>query len=279
MVATASLMLAACGNGDDTPAEVQDVDPAEFAEGSTMQALAEAGAIRVGTKFDQPLFGLKPPAADPIGFDVEIARIIAGELGIDDDGIEWVETVSANREPFIKDDRVDIVVATYTINDERKEEVDFAGPYYTAGQSIMVMEDNDEIAGPDDLADKTVCSVEGSTPAENIRTEIPDAELSLTDTYSKCLDPLRQGQVDAVSTDNVILAGLIDENPDEFKLVGDLFTEEPYGVGLKKDDDEFRDFINDVLEASFEDGRWQQAWDQTAGEVLETPETPQVDRY
>jgi glutamate transport system substrate-binding protein len=244
-----------------------------------MAELSEAGSITVGTKFDQPLFGLVGPDEVPVGFDVEIAKIIASELGIEEDGIEWRETISANREPFIQDGQVDIVVATYTINDERKQVVDFAGPYYQAGQMIMVLESNTDINGPDDLAGKTVCSAEGSTPAERIRTEYPEATLVPAGAYSECLEPLRNGQVDAVTTDNVILSGFIDQNEGEFKLVGEPFSEEPYGIGLEKGDDDFRDFINDVLEESFEDGRWEEAWEATAGTVLETPEPPTVDRY
>jgi glutamate transport system substrate-binding protein len=282
-VAAAALVLAACGDDDDdNGAETEPDETAtteEFPEGSTMAELAEAGSITVGTKFDQPLFGLVGPDGVPVGFDVEIAKIIASELGISEENIEWVETISANREPFIQDGQVDIVVATYTINDERKEIVDFAGPYFEAGQMIMVLESNTDINGPDDLAGKTVCTVEGSTPAENIRTNYPEAELSLTGAYSDCLEPLRNGQVDALSTDNVILSGFVDQNQGEFKLVGDPFTEEPYGIGLEKGDDEFRDFINDVLEESYEDGRWAEAWEATAGAVLETPEPPAVDRY
>jgi glutamate transport system substrate-binding protein len=282
LVAAAALVLTACGDDDDNGAETEPEEGAtteEFPEGSTMAELAEAGSITVGTKFDQPLFGLVGPDGVPVGFDVEIAKIVASELGISEDNIEWVETISANREPFIQDGQVDIVVATYTINDERKEIVDFAGPYFEAGQMIMVLESNTDINGPDDIAGKTVCTVEGSTPAENIRTNYPEAELSLTGAYSDCLEPLRNGQVDALSTDNVILSGFVDQNPGEFKLVGDPFTEEPYGIGLEKGDDEFRDFINDVLEESYEDGRWAEAWEATAGAVLETPEPPAVDRY
>lgn len=281
-VAAAGLILAACGgDGDDggAPAGGDEVQPADFAEGTTMRKLAEAGKIRVGTKFDQPLFGLKAPSGEPEGFDVEVAKIIAGELGIDEGNIEWVETVSANREPFIQNGQVDIVVATYTINDERKKVIDFAGPYYVAGQSILVKADNNEISGPEDLAGKKVCTVEGSTPAQNMRDKFPKAKLQLTDAYSNCLQPLRNGQVDAITTDNVILSGFVDQNPDEFKLVGELFTEEPYGIGLTKGDDEFRTFINDVLEESYQDGRWKKAWEDTAGAVLETPEPPAVDRY
>ena len=279
VAATAALVLAACGGDDEPTTEPEDVSATDFPEGSTMAELADAGSITVGTKFDQPLFGLVGPDGVPVGFDVEIAKIIAGKLGIDEENIEWVETVSANREQFIQDGQVDIVVATYTINDERKQIVDFAGPYYEAGQTIMVLEGNTDINGPEDLAGKKVCSVEGSTPAENIRTNYPEAELVPTGAYSDCLEPLRNGQVDAVTTDNVILSGFVDQNEGEFKLVGEAFTEEPYGIGLMKGDDEFRTFINDTLEESFEDGSWAEAWESTAGTVLETPEPPTVDRY
>lgn len=275
--AALSLSLAACG-GSDTP-DVEVADSPDFEAGTTMAELSEAGKITIGTKFDQPLFGLRGPSGDPEGFDVEIGKIIAGKLGIAPEDIEWKETTSANRETFIQNGQVDIVVATYTINDERKELVSFAGPYFEAGQTLMVLEDNDEISGPDDLAGKKVCSVEGSTPAENMRTEYPDAELLLTDAYANCLEPLRNGQVDAVTTDNVILSGYVDQNEGEFKLVGEPFTKEPYGIGLAKDDEAFRDFINDVLEESYEDGSWDKAWEATAGSVLDTPEPPAVDRY
>jgi glutamate transport system substrate-binding protein len=279
LAAAASLTLAACsGTNADTGAG-SSVGPEAFPAGSTMARLAEAGEITVGTKFDQPLFGLRGPDGKPVGFDVSIATIIAGELGIAPGDINWIETVSANREPFIQDGRVDIVVATYTINDSRKEVVDFAGPYYEAGQALMVRADDDSITTPEDLAGKKVCSVDGSTPAKNIQENYPDAELVTFAAYTDCLDPLRNGQVDAVTTDNVILAGYVAESPDDFKVVGEPFTAEPYGIGLAKGDDEFRSWINDVLEEIFADGRWTAAWEDTAGTVLPTPEPPAVDRY
>ncbi len=243
-----------------------------------MARLADAGSIKVGTKFDQPLFGLLGTGNKPEGFDVAIAALVASKLGIPFDSIEFTETVSANREPFIQNGQVDIVVATYTINDKRKEVVDFAGPYFEAGQSILVKEDNDTIKGPDDLLGQPVCSVEGSTPAANIVNEY-GAVLVATDVYSNCLDPLRNDQVVALTTDNVILSGFVDQNPGEFKIVGDPFTKEPYGIGLTKGDDEFRAFINDVLDEAFSDGTWARLFAETAGTVLETPEPPTVDRY
>src|SRR5918998_2380088 len=264
---------------ENAPEVAQDV---EFPAGSTMAELAEAGTITVGTKFDQPGFGLANPQGVPEGFDVEVAKIVAGGLGIAPEDIQWKETVSANRESFIQNGDVDIVVATYTINDARKQLIDFAGPYYEAGQDIMVAEGNPEgIEGPDDLAGKNVCSVEGSTPAQNIRDNYPEATLTLFDVYSKCADALRNGNVQAVTTDNVILPGLVARSDGAFELVGNPFTEEPYGIGIPLGDTEFRNFINDALEESFEDGWWEEAWDPPAGDISgqEAPEPPTVDRY
>ena len=289
VAAAAGLLLAGCsseaGNqaeksADNTATVETDVN---FDAGTTMAKLHDAGKITVGTKIDQPGFGLlNPQTKTPEGFDVEIAKLIAAKLGIEAENITWTETVSANREPFIQNGQVDIVVATYTINDTRKQVVDFAGPYYEAGQDIMVAKGNPEkIEGPDDLAGKTVCSVEGSTPAQNIRDNYPEAQLTTYDVYSKCADDLKNGNVQAVTTDNVILTGLIAGSPDDFELVGNPFTKEPYGVGLKLGDTEFRNFINDVLEESFDDGTWAEAWDRTAGDIsgTEAPEPPKVDRY
>ncbi|MGC0273528.1 glutamate ABC transporter substrate-binding protein [Pseudactinotalea sp. Z1739] len=275
LAAAGLLMLTAC-NGDDGAPEGEPVDPTEFPEGSTMQQLHDQGSITIGTKFDQPLFGLQGPDGTPVGFDVSIGQLVADALGVE---AEFVEAQTPQRENLIENGSVDIVVATYTINDTRKEVVDFAGPYYIAGQSLMVTMDNDEISGDDDLDGKRVCSADGSTPAQNIAENYPEAELVTYGAYTDCLDPLRSGQVDAVTTDNVILAGYVDESPDDFKIVGDLFTEEPYGIGLAKGDDEFRDFINDVIEESYENGNWEAAWENTAGTVLELPEPPAVDRY
>ena len=275
------LALAACGGDDEGGGGGQVNEGASFAEGTTMARLKEAGTVTVGTKFDQPLFGLKNLEGKPEGFDVEIAKLIAGEMGIAADKVNFVESVSANREPFIQQDKVDFVVATYTINDKRKQVVDFAGPYYEAGQDIMVAKGNPEaIKGPEDLAGKKVCSVTGSTPAENIRTNYPDADLTEFDVYSKCAEALKNGQVQAVTTDNVILLGLISQDEEAFELVGEPFTKEPYGIGLKKGDTEFRNFINDTLQKAYDDGRWLAAWDATAGKVApEKPTPPTIDRY
>jgi glutamate transport system substrate-binding protein len=271
-----SLTLAACGGGDDDGTDTASPAPTEetqeFEAGSRMAELAEAGTIKVGTKFDQPLFGLKGLSGDPEGFDVEVAKIIAAKLGIDADGIEFVESVSANREPFLEQGQVDMVVATYTINEKRDAVVDFAGPYFLAGQDILVAKGNPEgIKGPEDLAGKTVCSVAGSTPAGKIAAEYPDARLVEFDAYTKCRDALKDGTdgVVAVTTDNVILSGYVDQDPESFELIGKTFSEEPYGIGIPEGQEDFCEFINEVLTEAFEDGTLQAAFDKTAGKVIE----------
>ncbi|GHF11008.1 glutamate-binding protein [Pseudolysinimonas yzui] len=280
-----ALVLSGCVDssapGGEATEPTEEFTPVPYEEGTTMAALADAGEITIGTKYAQPLFGLEGPDGIPVGFDVEIGKIIAMHLGIDEESINWVNTVSANREPFIQSGEVDIVIATYTINDTRKEVISFAGPYYEAGQDILVAAGNPEgIDGPEwfaDNPDATVCTVSGSTSLTNIQ-EYTTNVLEAAD-YADCLEPIRTGEAVAVTTDNVILAGLADQNAGEFEVVNNPFTAEPYGIGLPKDDTEFRMWLNDVLEASYEDGSWAAAWEATAGAVLDLPEPPAVDRY
>jgi glutamate transport system substrate-binding protein len=283
-IAIATLALAACGDDGDNGGSADSAEPSvaespEFEAGTTMARLAEQGTIRVGTKFDQPGFGLENLDGDLEGFDIEIAKLIAGALGIEEGDIEFVQTPSAVREEVLEGGEVDMVVATYTINDARRQRVSFAGPYYEAGQQIMVASDNNEITGPDsftDHPDATVCSVTGSTPSESIREYLAnDGQLVLFDEYSQCADALGNGQVDAVTTDNVILLGFVSESDGDFKLVGDQFTEEPYGIGITKGDVAFCEFINETLAAN--EDAYVQAWESTAGQVegTETPTLPE----
>ncbi len=279
VVAALALTLSACGD-DDKDSVSTKPEKKEFAAGSTMERLQKAGKVKVGTKFDQPLFGVKGVSGSVEGFDVEIAKAIAAELGIEASGIEFIESISKNREDFIVNGTADFIVATYTINDKRKEKVGFAGPYFVAGQDIMVKKGDTAIKGKDDLAGKKVCSVTGSTPATRVKEQVPTAQLTLFGTYTECAEAMRNGQVQATTTDNVILLGLIDANPGEFELVGAPFSDEPYGIGVKKEDTDFRTFINDVLEAMYKDGRYKDAYDKTLGKVQpELPTPPAVNRY
>jgi glutamate transport system substrate-binding protein len=274
VAATVVIAATACGGQSSSlgssGAAPSVAQGASFPAGSTMDTLNKAQTLRLGTKFDQPLFGLKGLDGKPAGFDVEIAKIIAAKLGIPADKITYTEAPSAVREEVIEQGRVDMVDATY----KRKERVSFAGPYYVAGQDLMVKSDNTTITGPDSLrgANAKVCSVAGSTPSENIKKYIDPANLTLFDVYSKCADALRTGQVDVVTTDNVILTGLIENSNGAFKLVNKKFTEEPYGIGIKKGDVAFCNFINQTLKEAEADGSYKAAWDSTVGKV--SPEVP-----
>ncbi len=277
-----ALLAGACGD-DDSSSTTDATEPATettFPAGSTMARVKDAGTIKVGVKFDQPGFGLKNPTTGEVeGFDVEIAKAIVAAIGPDVE-IEFVESVSKNREPFIQDGTVDLVVATYTINDARKQVIDFAGPYFVAQQDIMVRSDDDTIKAVGDLNGKKVCTVKGSTSATNVAEAAPTAQVTLLDTYSQCAEAMGDGRVVAVTTDNTILAGLADVSDGAYKLIEAPFSDEPYGIGVKKDDDAFRDFINDTLEDLFADGEWADAFASTLGQIgLKTPEPPEIDRY
>jgi glutamate transport system substrate-binding protein len=235
----------------------------------------------IGIKFDQPGLGLKNPDGTFSGFDVDMARYIAKGLGHKESDIEFKETVSANRETFIQNGSVDIILATYSITDERKQKVDFAGPYFIAGQDLLVRSDDNSITGPDTLNGKKLCSVTGSTSAQKVKDTLASkVQLQEFDSYSKCVTALLGGQIDALTTDNTILAGYAAQNKGQLKLVGKPFSEERYGVGLKKGDDTLRNKINDLIEKSFTDGTWEKAFNDNLGPSgMTLPAPPKVDRY
>ncbi|EIF00009.1 glutamate ABC transporter substrate-binding protein [Saccharomonospora glauca] len=293
----ASLALTACGkegspaddggsNGDggNTPALSYEVAENVTVEGSpTFDKMKKAGHVVVGVKDDQPNLGYKDPTTGEYsGFDIEIARLVSAKLGFDPKTIEYKAVPSAGREQAIINGDVDYYVGTYTINDKRKQQISFAGPYFVAGQGLLVAKDNNDINGKDDLKGKKVCSVSGSTPIQNVRDQglhQPGGELVELQTYSQCVSELLNGQVDVVTTDDAILLGYAAQQPDELKVVGETFTEEPYGIGLPKEDDALRDKVNDILEEAMEDGTWQEIYDATLGKSGNKAEMPKVDRY
>lgn len=213
--------------------------------------------ITVGIKYDQPGLGFREGNNPPTGFDVDVARAVLAEMGYEEDQIEWVESPTPQRENMLENGQVDMIFATYSITAERDERVDFAGPYFMAGQDILIRVDENDINTPEDLNGRNLCSVSGSTPAQNVRDMYADqVELVEQDGYSECLTFLQSGQVDAVTTDDIILAGLAaaDEYAGEFKVVGNPFTEEPYGVGLPEGDVETCEAVNAALEKLRADG-------------------------
>ena len=271
--------LAGCGDDGGGGTDVKVADNPEFEAGSTMATLADAGEITIGVKYDQPGLGFLAPGADaPEGFDVEMGRIVAAALGISDDGITWKQTVSDNREPFLKDGTVDLVVASYSITDDRRTEVGQAGPYYETGQQLLVRtEDADSITTPEDTAGKKVCSVTGSTSLQRMEDEYGASPVPY-DTYSECVDQLINGTVDAVTTDGAILLGYAADHPGEIEVVGEPFSTERYGIGFKHGDQAMCDFLKETLQTSFDDGTWAEAFDTTLGESgVDAPSTPTLD--
>ncbi|WP_104105495.1 glutamate ABC transporter substrate-binding protein [Nocardioides sp. 616] len=281
MAAGLALSLAACGDAgeDDTDApevEVSENAAEQFEDGTAMKELAEDGAITIGVKFDQPGIGFKGATDDaPKGFDPEIGKILAADLGIPADKIKWQETISDNREPFLTEGQVDLVIASYSITDERRTVVGQAGPYYVTGQQLLVRSDSD-IETIDDVKGMEVCSVTGSTSLDNIKAE--GAKPRGFDTYSECVDQVLDGTVDAMTTDGAILLGYAAENPDELKVVVDPFSEERYGVGYSLDRPEMCEWISETLTEAEESGAWDEAFEATLGQSgVETPEPPAID--
>ncbi|GAA2561278.1 glutamate ABC transporter substrate-binding protein [Mycolicibacterium diernhoferi] len=257
LAAALPLSLAACGGGGD-----------------------DSDKVTIGTKFDQPGLGLKNPDGTMSGFDVDVATYVAEQLGYTPEQIEWKESPSGQRETLIQNGQVDYIVATYSITDARKEKVDFAGPYLITGQSLLVRSDNTDITGAESLENnKKLCSVTGSTPAQRIKDKYPGVQLQQYDTYSACVEALKTGAIDAVTTDEVILAGYAAQSPGTFKIVGEPFSEERYGIGLKKDDTELRTKINDAITKMVSEGAWKEAFDKNLGPAgITAPEPPTVDQ-
>ncbi|MFJ5266632.1 glutamate ABC transporter substrate-binding protein [Streptomyces sp. NPDC088387] len=242
-----SLTATACG-GDDSSNESDS--------GSS-----GGSSIKIGIKYDQPGLGLKEPNGDFSGFDVDVATYVAKELGYEPDQIEFVETKSADRENALARGDVKFIAATYSITPERQEKVDFAGPYLLAHQDLLVKADSD-ITEATDLNDKKLCSVTGSTSAQNVKDDFaPDAQLKENGTYSECIAALQSGAVDALTTDDSILAGFAaqEQYQGQFKLAGLKLSNENYGIGVKKGDTATVDKINAALEKMESDGAWDKA--------------------
>ncbi|APF41587.1 glutamate ABC transporter substrate-binding protein [Neomicrococcus aestuarii] len=247
MAAVGALTLTACGGG-------------------TTGASGSSDTIKIGIKFDQPGLGYKD-GENYKGFDVDVARYVAKELGYAEDKIEWVSAPSANRENMLQNNQVDMIFATYSITDKRKETVAFAGPYFIAGQDLLVAADSD-ITGPEDLNGKNLCSVTGSTSAQKVKDNYADSvNLQELPGYAECVSTMAGGSIEAVTTDDIILAGLAaqDAYKGKFKVVGNPFSTEKYGVGLNKESDKC-EAINTAIQKMIDSGEWKTALESnTAG--------------
>jgi glutamate transport system substrate-binding protein len=271
------LAIAACGDDDDDeqPAGGGEETPAaqaeQFPADTTMGRIQEAGEIKIGVKYDVPPFGFQNPESGNIeGFDVDLGQAIADKLGVE---ANFVEAISDNRIPFLEDGTVDLVLSTMTINKERDMEIDFSEPYYIAEGRILTPSETD-ITGVDSLGGKRVCTALGSTYEETLKEQAPDADLRLVDSYSECLELIQNGAVDAVSTDDVILTGMIIQD-DTLKLVeAEPLTTEPYGAGIKDGDTEFKEFVDGVIQEYKQDGSWAEAYEKWVGQYTDEPQEP-----
>jgi glutamate transport system substrate-binding protein len=265
MLVLGALTLAACGDDDDDEGDGEEAAAVEeFPAGSTMAELQEAGEITIGVKFDVPPFGLNNPETGEVeGFDVDLGNYIADRLGVEP---VFREATSDNRIPLLVDGTIDLILSTMTITEERDLEIDFSEPYYVANGDVLVPGDSD-IQALDDLNGNTVCTALGSTYQETIKKEAPDAQLRLVDLYSECFDQIQTGQVDAVSTDNVILTGMKIQD-DSLELLGLDYTTEPYGAGIPEGDTEFKQFVDESIAEFIDSGTWQETYDEWVGQYI-----------
>lgn len=282
-----ALTLTGCGKqgsptGGGSSADQPVAANVQVANSPTFAKMQQRGKVIIGVKNDQPGLGQFDPTTNTYnGFDIEMARLVAAQLGFGTDKIQYSVVQSAAREDAISRGDIDYYVGTYTINDNRKQRVSFAGPYFVAGQGILVRKDDNSITGKDSLKGKKVCSVTGSTPLQRVQQQqlTEPSNIVSFQTYTQCVEQLRNRQVDAVTTDDAILKGYAAQSPDELKLVGQPFSTEPYGIGLPHDDKALRDKVNNILQQAFDNGTWQKIYDSTLGKSGSPASPPQLQRY
>ncbi|MFH8792101.1 glutamate ABC transporter substrate-binding protein [Streptomyces sp. NPDC017941] len=278
-IAALSLTATACG-GKDGSAGDKPEGPAKSGgkelsytvkkdaavDSPVLKAAKKRGKLVIGAKADQPYLGFQDQSTKKYsGFDIEIAKMIAADLGFSADQIEWKTVDSGARETAVSKGDVDLMIGTYTINPERKKQIDFAGPYFHAGASLLVRKDEKDIKGPDTVRGKKVCSIVGSTPLQNIKKPKYGAKVTELSKYSECVAQMLNNQVDAVTTDDAILMGYAAQNKGKLKVVGETFSDEPYGVGLKKGDAALQKAVADAVKAHQANGDYKKAFEATIG--------------
>jgi glutamate transport system substrate-binding protein len=250
--------LAACGSSGDA--------------GGTPSTGSTGGAgtgpkLTIGVPFDEPGLGLKT-GDSYAGFDIDTAKYVAKALGTSEQDITWVEANPEDRETLLSSGKADLVVATYSITDQRKQTVDFAGPYFVAHQDLLVRRNDEDLTGPDTLDGRKLCSVTGTTSAALVKTLYKGRiELQEYPKYSECVNALVKGDIDAVTTDDVILAGFAAVKPYKgvLRVVGKGFSDERYGIGIKKGDTEMVTKVNDALKKFIDDGSWKKSLEDNVG--------------
>ncbi len=287
---TAAFTLSACGDSGGSPAVPGAPDPAGTEDlladapvadaalilpDSTMARIKERGKLVVAQALDAPLLSQQNPTnPDEVsGFDADLAKLLAVYI-LGKPEVEIVPPATETREALLANETVDVVFNTYTITPERAQQVDFAGPYFESGLAVAVKTGNTDIKGIDDLGGKTVI-VGANTPAVTAVPERhPDAEVLPFGTDPQAVTALVQGRGDAYVQDLTLLASAAKANPD-ITVVGNPFTVEPYGIGLKHGDAAFKEFVNTWLKEIQDAGLWAKAWENSLGTVVEAdPPTP-----
>ncbi|KAF6602047.1 transporter substrate-binding domain-containing protein [Bacillus velezensis] len=249
----AVFMLAACG-GKETSGDSKGTGK------DTLASIKDRDKIIFGVKTDTRLFGLKNPSSGDIeGFDIDISKQLAKDILGDEKKAEFKEVTSKTRIPMLQNGDIDAITATMTITDERKKEVDFSDVYFEAGQSLLVKKGS-SIKSTEDLGKGSkVLAVKGSTSSQNIREKAPDASVLEFENYAEAFTALKAGQGDALTTDNAILYGMADENK-QYQLTGETFTDEPYGIAVKKGQSGLIKEINASLKKMKADGRYEKIY-------------------
>lgn len=286
-----AITISGCGKSGDPEASEATTcgEPVKLSVASKVTAvdsavyrkMKERGHVIVGVKADQPGLGYKDAGGKRCGIDIEIARLISAGLGFDPASIEHKEIPSANREASIAAGEIDYYVGSYSINDERKKLVSFAGPYLTTGQGLLVGKYEDDVTGKDTLHGKKVCSATGTNSIQLVKDQKLTEPENIIEfkTGAECVSQLIDGKVDVVTTDEAILKGYAATSPDDVKVVGEPFTEEAYGIGLARSDKALRDAMNDVLTSAVNDGTWTRIYDATLGKSGTPGTAPTPQKY
>jgi polar amino acid transport system substrate-binding protein len=243
---------------------------------STMRAIQDRGQLIAGVDQNTFLFGFRNPTTNALeGFDIEIVRELAKAVFGDPNKVRFKVVTSAGRVKALQDGDVDVVVRTMTATCDRWKDINFSAIYYTAGQRLLV-DRASKVTRLDQLGGRKVCAAKGSTSVKTIAANPAKLIPVQVDNWSDCLIMLQQGQVEAVSTDDTILAGMVAQDPN-VKLAGPRFTEEPYGIGIPKANVDMVRFVNGVLAQSIADGTWAKSYDRwlgATGEPRPEPPTP-----
>src|ERR1700761_4647831 len=233
------------------PAHAADTFPPD----STKAKIQKKGKLVVGTSLNTLMFSVRNPMTGQTeGFEGDLARLLAKKLTGSADNVEWVKTTTENRLPFVQNGRVDVVIATLTINAAGRKVIGFAGPYYVAGQDILTRRGDTSIKGVTDLTGKTACVLNGTTVEDNVKKFAPQTKFVTFNDTAACVEGVADGRFDAYVDDGATLAGEALRQPNKSRIVGKPFTQEPYGIGVAKDDAAFREWLDTQLEQSIKDG-------------------------